>query len=76
MSYRQYKLEWLGHDLTRDLIKTLSEDIDLMKDRWVAGSFTGASFDETAQLNAKALGIVESLERVLEYITSVEESEE
>jgi len=73
MSYKQYKKEWLGHDITADLIKTLKEDIVTLKDRWSAGAFTGASFDETAQLNSKALGLVEALENILDYITNIEE---
>jgi len=73
MSYKQYKQEWLGHDITTDLIKTLKEDIAALKDRWAVGAFTGASFDETAQLNAKALGLTEALENILDYVTDLAE---
>lgn len=74
MSYKQYKQEWLGHDITSLLIKTLKEDINTIKDQWALAHFTGKTFDETAQLNAKALGLVEAYETILEYITSTEET--
>lgn len=76
MSYKQYKLEWLQHDISKDLIKVIKDDIELLKDQWAKGAFTGETQDATAQKNAKAIGQVETLEVLLELITSVEDEQQ
>ena len=73
MSYKQYKQEWLQHDITKDLIKELKDIITTLKDEWAAGGFTAESAEGTVQRNAKAIGQVEALESALEFITSVVE---
>lgn len=73
MSYKQYKQEWLQHDITKDLIKELKDIITTLKDEWASGAFTAESAEGTVQRNAKAIGQVEALESTLEFITSVAE---
>lgn len=75
MSYKQYKQEWLQHDITKDLIKEIKDVITTLKDEWSSGAFTAESAEGTVQRNAQALGQVQALENTLDYITSVVEDQ-
>lgn len=62
---------WYHHPGTQYLIKELKSVITQAKDGWVSGQFTASSFEETIQLNAKAIGIVQSVEDVLALIEEI-----
>lgn len=42
---------------------------------WANGQYTVAEGDGTVQLNAKALGQVQGLQHVIDYIDSIKENE-
>jgi len=39
--------------------------------RWSTGAYTGGTFDETAQLNAKALGASAQIRNILNFIDQI-----
>jgi len=64
--------EWYTHEKTQALRTEINEKINELKNRWASGEFTGASFDETCQLNAKHIGFLMALEEVLDYIVEID----
>lgn len=67
--------EWKKSSLTRSLKLLLQGDRALILDQWSSGAFTSESADGTAQANAKALGELHAIERVLEHIEELELTE-
>ena len=59
---------WANHPMTQCLKYTLMGDGAGYFESWSNGNFTGQSTDETAQLNAKALGGVDALDSLLAWI--------
>ena len=59
---------WAKHPMTKCLEFTLMGDAAGYFESWSNGNFTGTSSDETAQLNAKALGAVDAVEALLAWI--------
>lgn len=52
---------WLNHPITAELLKTLDNDFEALKQAWALGFFTAESKDGTIQKNAKNLGKSEAL---------------
>lgn len=62
---------WLDHPCTQALRLTLKGDyIDYHKN-WENGSFVDQSVEGTAQRNAKALGAIEAIRLISEYMESL-----
>lgn len=59
---------WKQHPVTEAFIAVLDGRKRTLQDSWSAGQFTGNSTDETAQMNAKAIGQVQMLEDILQSI--------
>lgn len=59
---------WKQHPVTEAFIAALDERKRTLQDSWSAGQFTGKSTDETAQMNAKAIGQVQMLDDILQSI--------
>lgn len=59
---------WKQHPVTDEFVSILEERRRDLQDSWSAGQFTGKSTDETAQMNAKAIGQVQMLEDILQSI--------
>lgn len=55
------KEEWLASDWTVSLLREVEESVEATMAGWANGAYTGASADETAQMNAKALGFVDAM---------------
>ncbi len=62
------RIEWLQNPCTGALLKYLECDMLRFVDQWVNGSFTGENVDATAQLNAKALGSMQTLDNILDWV--------
>lgn len=60
--------EWLENPCTKALLKYLECDLLRFIDQWVNGAFTGENADSTAQLNAKALGSIQTLDNILDWV--------
>ena len=58
--------EWLQHPVTQAFRKYLSNNIRDFQEGWSNGAFTGATSDETIQLNSKAIGQIQILQNILE----------
>lgn len=52
--------------MTQEYLKYLSKLKKDVVESWMAGGYTGDTVDETAQLNAKAVGIAQLLDALLE----------
>jgi hypothetical protein len=57
---------WLLHPVTQALKVALEAEVAGIQLDWVNGTFTGATADETLQLNANAIGRSQALARVAE----------
>ena len=62
---------WKQHPGTKELVKALVERKQDLQNAWSAGQFTGRTADETAQMNASAIGKVQQLEGILESIEEI-----
>lgn len=62
------RVEWSLNPCTRALKAYLECDQIRFFEQFSNGAFTGGSVDETAQLTAKALGSVQTLDSVHEWI--------
>lgn len=69
---KEEKHFWSVSPLTRALKCDIEASIEELKEAWASGSFTGPSMDETAQLNAKTLGMVQALQDIIDQIHSLE----
>lgn len=67
---------WKHHPLTEALLETLKGDYMGIHEAWADGFFTGESADETSQKNAKALGQIQAIEAMIEWIENPLEEEE
>lgn len=59
---------WRNHPATIFLIKQLEADYLTYHSEWENGNFTSETDSGTAQLNAEALGAVDALSKIAEYI--------
>lgn len=64
---------WKQHPATLFLIKQLEADYLLYHSMWENGDFTSETDSGTAQSNAGALGAVDALSKIAEYIDSLAE---
>jgi hypothetical protein len=62
------RIEWSLNPCTRALRAYLECDQIRFFEQFSNGAFTGSSVDETAQLTAKALGSVQTLDSIHEWI--------
>ena len=62
--------EWRAHPVTRKLFEFYRARQELLKNQWAAGRFTDVHKYAMTILNAKAIGQVEILERLLELEAS------
>jgi hypothetical protein len=60
--------EWREHSETRKYVQYLQSEIYRLRQAWAEGAFTGESLDETVQLNAKFIGVVQGFTNALEII--------
>lgn len=69
--------EWVEHKATKQLRDRLREEVSSLEKGWKSGNFTGPTVDETAQLSAEAIGMVQAYEKILGMIEElVQEDEE
>lgn len=64
------KAEWRHHPTTERLLRFLRDDKANIMDRWARAGYTHATAEGTAQMNAQALGNVEAIDALLEWITN------
>lgn len=63
---------WLNHPCTKCLINGIQGDMVGIMNGWIAGGYcTAESVDATAQNNAKARGIIQTLDDLLESIQGI-----
>lgn len=67
------KHEWYFNPGTVEFMAKLEADLAGVKDDWANGAFTSSSEHETVQLNAKALGYINAVTDILEWIRSDDE---
>lgn len=58
--------EWKRNEITKLYFSALEKYRMTLLEAWAAGDFTSASVEGTAQLNAKALGQADILDRMKE----------
>lgn len=66
---------WCNHPAAKALIFSLQGDMIGHFESWMNGDFTGKNVDETIQKNSKALGSVEAIESILEWIDDAQKGE-
>ena len=67
----------MEHKATKQLRDRLREEVSALEKGWKSGNFTGPTVDETAQLSAEAIGMVQAYEKILGMIEElVQEDEE
>lgn len=62
---------WLDHPCTRALRLTLNGDYIDYHQNWENGGFTKETSEGTAQLNSKALGAIEAIKLISEYMENL-----
>lgn len=62
---------WQNHPATVYILKELEADYLLFHSMWENGEFTASTDSGTAQSNAEALGAVDALCKVAEYIDAI-----
>jgi len=70
---------WLGQPTGEYYQAQLAEKIEEIKDNWANGLYTGNGAEETAQLNAEAIGEIQGIGEaivLLEEMTEVEDETE
>ena len=65
------KANWLDHPCTQALRLTLMGDYVDYHQNWENGTFTSESVEGTAQQNSKALGAIEAIRLISEYMESL-----
>ena len=58
--------EWIEHPVTKEVFKTLQEDIDRITASILAGEVVESSVEKTAMNVARLSGRIEGLTRILE----------
>lgn len=56
---------WADHPITKALKAVLRKRVEDLKGQWATGNFTDQSQFATAIMNAKAIGIVNALEYIV-----------
>lgn len=70
------KIQWLQSPCTRALLLTLQGDYLDIHQAWEAGEFTSESVDGTAQSNTKALGQMDAVRLIAEYIEDIAKNDD
>jgi hypothetical protein len=66
-SQAQEKFEdWLRHPVTIQLNRWLRQQVQQTQTQWASGNFTAESAHATVQLNAQAIGRVQTLQELLD----------
>ena len=65
------KESWLQHKVTKHIIKQLEEDVERIKDSWVAGCYTDNDAYGTIQLNSEASGKAQTLTEIIDFMKDV-----
>lgn len=65
------KANWVQHPCTRALLHTLMGDYIDHHNGWEDGMFTGPTADITAQANAKAMGSIEAIRLIAQFIEDI-----
>jgi hypothetical protein len=69
-TYEQAR-EWHDSRVTQYLLEEIDLTVSEIKDVWAEGGYTGDSTDETSQLNSRALGNVQALLNLRDFIDSL-----
>lgn len=62
---------WLDHPCTKSLRLTLKGDYIDYHQVWENGGFTSETSDGTSQMNSKALGAIEAIKLISEYMENL-----
>ena len=68
-------MELTALEVCNKLIEEIKWQVDEIKNAWANGKYTGAEAYETTQLNAQAIGQIQTLENILEYIELLKKGE-
>ena len=62
---------WLKHPCTRSLVNSLKGDMYRIIVEWMNSGYAEKSAEATAQLNAKALGKIQTIDEIIEQIDDI-----
>lgn len=65
--------EWVQHDQTQLLIKSIREAIEVFENQFRSGDLLMEKAEQTAMMTVKATAMIQAYESVLEFIAEVEE---
>jgi hypothetical protein len=70
--------DWKLHRVTRQVLKILEEKVEEGKQHWANGGFVGATAEQTAIVNAMAVGKTQALQAIInmDYETFVSEMDD
>jgi hypothetical protein len=61
-------INWKHHPITKLLVKSLQGDIQYRVEAWGDGDYLKQSVEETALINAKAVGEINTMRSTIEWI--------
>ena len=67
---------WKEHPCTRALLSTLEGDLEVLKEGWASGDFTGETSDATLQVNSCQIGTAQALTKLIDFIRSLAKRED
>ncbi len=62
---------WLKHPCTRSLVNALKGDMYRIITEWMNSGYAEKGAEATAQLNAKALGKIQTIDEIIEQIEDI-----
>ncbi len=62
---------WLKHPCTRSLVNSLKGDMYNIITEWMSNGYAEKRAEATAQLNAKALGKIQTIDEIIETIDDI-----
>lgn len=68
---REEAREWAEHPVTQAFKEILRESVQEAKDTWARRGYVGESLEQTALMNATALGGVEALQQAFDQIEAM-----
>ena len=72
---QQDRRDWTAHPVTQEFLKVILESRQLTMETWAKEGYTGATAEQSALMNTKALGGIDTLDKVLELIEGYKETE-
>lgn len=66
-------VDWYTSRVTRYLLEEINDTVNEIQDIWVEGGYTGDNEFDTIQLNSRALGNVQALLNLKDFIESLAE---